>query len=73
MYSVGLLKGIIPDEQLINIANNLPDAKYVGAFDPNNIYRWYHKLNDVNGVRNGDVNAFVRLINANPYSDNPIY
>ena len=69
------LKGRIPDEQLITLANSIPDAKYAGAFDINNLWNWSVRVNRVKSLREGPGDEYIyrQFLYDNPYSDNPVY
>lgn len=67
------LRGRISDEQLTNLVNSIPDSKYIGTFDINNLYNWSVRLNRIKGVREGDEFFYRQFLYDNPYSDNLVY
>ena len=69
------LKGRIPDEQLITLANSIPDAKYAGPLDINNLWNWSVKVNRVKSLREGPGDEYIyrQFLRDNPYSDNLVY
>lgn len=74
-FSLDYLRGRITDEQLTNLANSIPDAKYAGPFDPNDAWNWALKVNRIKTLRTdpGDEFIYRQFLHENPYSDNLVY